>query len=185
MASNGRLLLKRQPKAYSWLWSVIGYTGLLTFAFVIAANNMAPQQSPEIIKETQKTILLNKNLQYSLAHFSSGIPNGLFVLGVYQSGNDAFYHQFKSIAENYNNISNIRFSMVNLNVQEESNVLEAMRSRKMFQEYNTDDNPAVLYFYNGKEVEKLRLNLRFTNLGEQEIKKRIEGLINYNINTSP
>lgn len=179
MESNGRLLLKRQPKTHSLLWSTVGYSLLLMISFAIAASNMDPKSLSGMTKEEKKNLLRGKNIQYSLNRFSSNFPNGPVVIGVYQSGNGSFYHQFKGIAESYASISNIQFAMVNINIPDEKSVFENLQNRKMYQDFSLDDVPAVMFFYNGIEIEKMRMSLRFTNLGDVEIKKRVEGLINY------
>ena len=184
MESSRSLLIKREPKSNSFLLSFFGYTFFLIIAIGISYKYATKKEEVSLTVLDKKVMIRENRVQFSISRFSEGLPSTPLVLGVYQSGNDAFYHQFKRLAENYSNIKNINFAMVNLKMIEEMNLFDAMRTKKMIQNFNPDDVPIVLFLYQNKEIEKLRMPLGFTNLGGQELKNRIEGLINFSISPS-
>lgn len=179
--TSGRILLKREPKSNSFLLSLLGYLCFLLIAMGVSNKNSNIKIESNVSKADKKKLIRESKNQFSISRFSSGLPEKPLVLGVYQSGNDAFYHQFKGLAENYATFKNINFAMVNIKVIEEMNVFDNMRVDKVYQGFSLDDIPTVMFIYQNKEIEKMRMPLRFTNLGDQELKKRVEGLINFSI----
>lgn len=181
MGNSGRLLLKKEPKSNSFFLSFFGYLVFLLVAIGIFNANSDVKTESNLTKREKKLLIRESKANYSISRFSSGLPDTPLILAVYQSGNDAFYHQFKGLAENYTTIKNVNFAMVNIKLLEEMNLFDAMRTKKIVQNFNLDDVPTVMFIYQNKEIEKLRMPFRFTNLGDQELKKRVEGLINFSI----
>lgn len=182
METNGRLLLKKQPKSNSFLLSAIGYGIFLLIALAIYYKISSPKiETVSSKKADNKLVLREKSRQFSISKYASGLPDMPVILAIYQNGNDAFYHQFRSLAESYSTINNITFIMANLNLADEMLVLDELRLKKTIQNFDLDAVPSVMFIYQNKEIEKLRMQLQFTNLGSQELKKRVEGLINFSL----
>ena len=181
MENSSRILLKRQPKSNSFALSFFGYLFLLLLSIVISYKFSNSNEEKVLTKKEIAVIVRENKNQYSINRFSEGFPETPLILGVYQSGNDAFYHQFKTIADSYANIKNVSFIMVNIKLAEEMKAFDSMRIKRMIQGFSLDDMPSVMFIYQNKELEKLRMPLQFTNLGDLELRKRIEGLINFSI----
>jgi hypothetical protein len=180
MGTSSRLL-KKEPKSNSFLLSFLGYAFLLLIAIVISNKNSDSKPEEKLSIQEKKTLIRENKPHFSISRYSAGLPNTPLILGIYQSGNDTFYHQFKGLAENYSMTKNVNFAMINIKVIEEMNIFDEMRIKKIVQNFNLDDVPTVMFIYQNIEIEKLRMSLGFTNLGDQELKKRIEGLINFTI----
>lgn len=182
MESNGRLLLKKQPKSNSFLLSAFGYGFFLLIAMAIFYKISNPKIETNTAKKVNsKSELREKSRQFSISKYSSGLPDMPIILAIYQNGNDAFYHQFKNLAESYSTINNITFVMANLNLADEMAILDDLRLKKTIQNFDLDSVPSVMFIYQNKEIEKLRMQLQFTNLGSEELKKRVEGLVNFSL----
>ena len=133
MGSSSQILLKREPKSNSFFLSFLGYAFLLLLAIVISNKNSDSKPEYSLTKQDKKVLIRENKPQFSIARFSSGLPNTPLILGIYQSGNDAFYHQFKGLAENYSMTKNVNFAMINLKVIEEMNILDELRVKKIIQ----------------------------------------------------
>ena len=182
MENKGRLLLKKQPKSNSFLLSAFGYGLFIFIAMAIFYKTATPKVEKVVVsKIDNKQLLREKSRQFSISKYASGLPETPIVLAIYQNGNDAFYHQFRNLAESYSTINNIAFVMANLNLADEMAAIDEWRLKKIMQNFDLESVPTVMFIYQNKEIEKMRMQLQFTNLGSQEIKKRVEGLINFSL----
>jgi hypothetical protein len=164
------------------LLSVIGYSVFLLIALAIFYKSSNPRIETIASKNVEnKLVLREKSRQFSISKYASGLPDTPVILALYQNGNDAFYHQYKNLAESYSTINNITFIMANLNIADEMSVIEELRLKKTIQNFDLDAVPSVMFIYQNKEIEKLRMQLQFTNLGSQELKKRVDGMINFSL----
>ncbi len=185
MSYSGRFLVRVAPQHRSFSKSVIFFLSLLSVSFVTAAylrGNFNNLSLSFVKKETGSETLIRKNKQiYSLQDLPLQQIPDLFILGVYESGDSLFFHQFKEVAEKFVNHQDLGMFLANKNVKDERAILDILLSNEMIKDFNLESTPKVFFFYKGNELVKWRLNLEYTNSIVGDLQKRVEGLINYKL----